>query len=83
MMKRIHKSDIVNFIHVDLHDLVHLFDLDFDHVQVLEDVYELLVSRVVPVFSLLLHLDYLFLHVFVIFDVLAELMVVATFTHTF
>ena len=82
-MKRTQRSDIVNFIHIDLHDLVHLLDLDLDHVQVLEDVYELLVPRVIPVLSLLLHLDYLVLHVFVVFDVLAELVVVATFAHTF
>ena len=71
MMKRTHKSKIANFIHVDIHNLVHLFDLNLDHVQVLEYVDQLLVSRVIPILTFLLHLDYLIFHVFVILDMLA------------
>ena len=81
--KRVFKSNIAYFVHVDFHNLVHFFDLDLNHVQVLEYVDKLLVSRVIPVFTILLHLDYLIFHVFVVLDMFTQLMSVAAFTHTF
>ena len=78
-----YKSNIAYFIHVYIDYLVHFCYLHLDHIQVLEYVYELLVARVVPILTLLLHLHYLVFHGFIVLEVLAEFMGVSALAHPF
>lgn len=76
-------SAVAQLVHVDFHNLVHLLDLQLHLVQVLEDVDQLFVARIVPVLPLLLQLHYLILHLLEVLDVLAQLVRVFAFPHAF
>ena len=76
-------SQEVKFVVVDVDNLVHFFDLLLDLVEVLEDVDQLFVAGVLPVLTLFLHLHDLFLHLLVVFDVLAQLVGVLPLAQTF
>ena len=75
------RSEEVKFVVVNFNDLVHFPHLLLDLVEVLEDVYELLVAGVLPILALFLHPHDLLLHLFVVLDVLAQLVGVLTLTH--
>lgn len=63
---------------VDFHQLVHILDLHFHLIQVLENIEQLFIAWIIPITpALLLNINYILSQSIVILQILTQLMLVA------